>query len=210
MKQLLSIAIVILALFALLVPAEAQPGYDMFMTPRTFVLGAPTAYAAAASTNTWLDLHMVVGMAKVDFTAYTVGTGTITATLYGSADTTNWWSLTNYAKAIPTTTIYTNYYYPSSTNWGTNLVNMPGTSTTPTASTAGFSTVYLSPVAFTGTGAWTLTANTAPNGDSNASYIQTLGIDTALLPRYVRVVWGGTATNGVTAAVLTARTKSTF
>jgi hypothetical protein len=77
---------------------------------------------------------------------------------------------------------------------GTNVWQMPGTVTTPTAATAGWATPYLVPptaataaITTTGGGTWTLGIN-----------LQDCG-------RYLSVLWGLSGTQSVVSATLTGR-----
>jgi hypothetical protein len=184
-------------------PAVAQVGFDAYGQMRTLILAPPTILvnggAAASTTNVPVDTHGFEGVAKVDIMSCTNSGGALTALLYTSPDLTNWTALANYSLAQSSSIIYTNLGYGNATNLqATNVYNLPGAVTTPTANTAGFATAYLdnsSP--FTNSGAITITTKK----------IYTIGYNIQDAARYVQIVWTptGSSSNDIVAAVITAR-----
>lgn len=198
-------ALVFLALLALALPASAQRGFDVFGIPRTAILAAPLNLTAASNavTNGPVDIRVLDGIARIDlFTHTNTGNsgGTLTATLYGSTDTTNLTLLSSFAFINSTTAVnYTNYYFGQGTNsfTVTNKWLLPGTIVTPTPATAGFQTKYLNPatVPFTNAAAITVTPP--------AQY--EIGFNAGDALRYLYIVWtpGGTFTNFTVGALVT-------
>jgi hypothetical protein len=192
----------VLAMIAL--PALAQRGNDLFYPTRTLTLAPPTQQAGATSvTNLPTDIRMYDGIVAVTIMSYTNGGGTFTATLEQSSTTniTGWGALSGYSIAVPTTIIYTNNVMVSggSTNMlGTNYWLLPGTPTTPTASTAGFATSYLLSQEMTNTGAITLPAGGAT----------LIGFNAGDQKRYVHIIFTstGAATTNFCGAVLSGYT----
>ena len=163
MKSKLSILFTI-AMLAIAFTASAQRGLDTFYPTRTLTLAPPTLQSGATSvTNLPTDIRIFDGICAVTIMSYTNGGGTFTATLEQSSSTnvSTWSAISASALGVPTTIIYTNNVLVSggSTNMvGTNYWLLPGTPTTPTASTAGFATSYLANSEMTNTGAITLPA----------------------------------------------------
>lgn len=178
----------------------AQGAFDVWGATRTLIVGAPSQmlYSAAPVTNNAVDLRMFTGVVKLDLFVKTNTTGTLTATIETSTDSTNWSAVT-FAKGVATAINYTNIYYAAGTNniVITNNYVLPGTITTPTAATSGWYTPYLAPAAFTNSGAITLVGNT----------VTSVGFKADDQLRYLHIVWtpGGTGTNLNYGAVLTGR-----
>lgn len=200
MKKLL--AIVAAVGLPLLAFGQGQ-GFDMFGQARTLVLTAPTNNQYVVSThgitNSWVDMRLFTGIIKVDFSCTTNTPSACTAAIQTSDDTTNIVQTNiTYAVANPTSINYTNNRFFSNTPIATNLWNLAGTNTTPTAGTAGWATVYQIPAPFTNTGALTLTPNA----------ITTIGVKVDDYPRYWRTTFsfdGGTGTNVAVSATITGR-----
>lgn len=133
-------------------PAKAsETPFDVFETPRTFTLGVNNIAASTGSTgvtNTWVDLSKAVGVAKIDIGVITNSVNTsnvLSVNIQVSPDTTNIYTLTNFALITTNTlVIRTNSYWGAGAITNTNFVLVPGQSVTPTASSAGFATAYLS------------------------------------------------------------------
>lgn len=184
------------------VPCFAQRTIDTFGAVRTVVLSPAQnlVVGVAAVTNGPIDMKLFEGVAKVDiFSMTNTGNtgGTLTCTLYTSPDQTNLTALSNFALISGTTAVnYTNLYYGGTSLWTTNNYLLPGTITTPTASSAGFATKYLASLPYTNSGAITVTSK---------GYVE-VGYNVADANRYLYAVWtpGGTFTNFTTGAVLTA------
>jgi hypothetical protein len=180
-------------------PAMAQNGLDYFYTPRTVFLIYPTNLTTSGS-NFVIDTSGYIGTAKIDFIGIVPPNGStnvMSVTLASSPDWTNWTSVSNYALAVSNNIIYTNTVYAANL-FATNFINLPGTITTPTASSAGFATAYLNPALETNAaGPITITPTAA-----NAGAAVTIGVDMGSLSgRYLRaaVTVGGTTTNGISA-----------
>jgi hypothetical protein len=143
-------------------------GYDEFNVPRTLLIyGATNSFGTGAGVGNTngslpLDLHRFIGMAKVDISVpgtNGVASGTLTVTPQSSPDTTNWYSLPNYA--VISNTYSVNVTNMANTNEvGTNQYMLPGTIVTNTASVnleAGYS---LTSLAYTNVGGFTIPVNT--------------------------------------------------
>ena len=191
--------LVAIAALALTVPAFGQ--LDTFGPTRTIVLAPAqnlTVSATATVTNGPIDTHGFDGVATIDLLMLTNTVGTLSATLEQSVDATNWTAFPNYALGVATSVNYTNSL------GGTNLVAtdnylLPGTLTTPTASTAGWATPYIVPALFTNTGA---ISTLSANGYVHVGYV----IGDA--QRYLHIIWtpkGTTTTNVEVGALLTGR-----
>jgi hypothetical protein len=168
-KFILGICVALLA-----VSANAQ---DTFGTTRTLQVAKPTAVAAATATNT-VDLVGFYGRANILLTGYTNTTGsTLTATLTASPDNTNWVAV-SYASAVSTAIIYTNMFYGGTNLSVTDTFLLPGTVTTPTASSSGFATPYWAAITWTNTAAISVIGGTV-----------LVGINATDTPRYLRVIW---------------------
>ena len=191
----------ILSALAVLGMVASVTAQDTFSATRTAVIAPNTVIATAASvTNGPFDRALFIGTGKIDILA-NIGSGDgLTATIYGSPDQTNLTAISNFALVSGATTISsTNYYYGTNGLTAKNSILLPGTSTTPTAATAGFSTAYINPLPFTNTGAITLTTIT------NVS----VGIRLIDQPRYLYIITTMTGTNPSSySAVLTAPTIS--
>src|ERR1700690_2351856 len=110
-----------------ILPASAQLGFDSYNPLRTYILTAPANFAAIQlTTNAPFDTLNPVGVAVVDIFAYTntpTTGGTLTFTLQGSTDTTNWSNCTNLAFINSyTTSLITNFYYGSTNLFVTNSI----------------------------------------------------------------------------------------
>ena len=144
-----------------------------------------------------------IGSAFIDVWAVTNnGTNTVTVTPQTSQDTTNWTSLTNYAISTTNTlTYYTNTAYSGNVTGALLATNMdvyPFTTTTPTASTAGFATPYPLPQPFTNTGYFTPVLNGPGANVTNG--MTRIGIaNVADLSHYFRLVITNSGTNEVLA-----------
>jgi hypothetical protein len=166
---------------------------DVFSTVRSLPVGSPTVLAIGGTpaTNGPVDIVGFIGRGDLLITSFTNGTGggTLTATVESSPDNTNWTQVANFALIKSTTAVsYTNTYYGSYTNLVvTDNFLLPGTITTPTASSSGFATPYLSPVLFTN-------AAGAVSIAGNGNYV--IGLNLTDSQRYLHVIWGGSATNG--------------
>lgn len=191
------LAVGLLACFAA-VRAHAQA--DTFAAPRTLVLLEQSSAAASTSNANYADIHGFVGVAKIDMaTLPDNAAGTMAVTVQTSSDTTNWSTLGNVAFAVSNSVKSTNFVitWSGGTNvYATNVYNLAGTVTTPTANSAGFATPYLgsipsfsSSAIFTNTGPVLTTIGFIPN-DANP---------------YIRfyIIKGGTGTNYAFSATLT-------
>jgi hypothetical protein len=194
------IVTVILAVASLSLSAFAQRGFDTYAIPRTLIVAAPALYsggAAGPATNSWVDVRVFDGTAKLDiFCVTNVANSAFTISLQGSMDQTNLTAIGNCSVASSTSIIYTNTSYGSNNLTATDVFNLPGVVTTPTASTAGWATSYLLPNPFTNT----ITAYSPAQGG-----VTTIGFNVGDSPRYLRMIVlpSGAATNGVVGAVLT-------
>lgn len=184
--------------------ANASLGFDTFKAARTYQVAAPQNIGWVATggsvTNGPIDLVKTLGVGKIDFLTVTnTGTtgGTLTATLYGSSDNTNYVAISNYALVQTTTPDAISNFYYGGTNGivVTNNVLLPGTVVIPNAATTGYATRYLSYYPFTNTGAITLTS-------SKLTQVG-LSIDDQLRYLYVVYTPAGTVTNFTAGAVLT-------
>lgn len=187
-----SLVAVLIALSA--IASQAQGFFDFYAGARVVVIGGPTVVNGSIKvTNNPVDIRPLTGVGLFAFfnqTNNTATTGTLTATLETSADTTNWTALANYAFTTNQTAVnYTNIYYGGTNLVATNTYLFPGVVTTPTASTAGFATQYLLPNQYTNSGALSL----------NMNQWAILGVKLDDLQRYVHVIWnpGATVTNQV-------------
>ena len=185
--------------------AEAQVGFDPYNGMRTVILDDPRVIIgggnASVTNGIVQDLRQFTGVAKVDVFAKTNGAGACTVTLYTSPDQATWTALGNISLATRTTVIQTNYYYGTNGLTATNVYNLAGAITTPTASTAGFATPYVdNSTPFTNSGAITL----------NMGRITTLAFNVDDAQRYLQVTYApsGSLTNVVLGAVLTARPQN--
>lgn len=202
--KFLKLNLMLLAVASFVCQASAQ--IDIFDSTRTLVLDAQRSITNASSslvTNTIADTHGFIGTAKIDFLVLTNSAGgTLSVAIQGSADLTNWTSLTSVAYGINATVVYTNTFYGNITNTiATNSYILPGTLTTPTAFSSGFASTYLLPAPFTNTAS---ALNLTPNGAYQVGY----SVEDA--PRYLRLVYntGGTVTNITVSAIFTGRRSS--
>jgi len=191
--------------------AQAQLGFDAYSASRELVITAPvninvvTAGPNGLYTNAAVDLSPFIGNVKIDITANTniaTATGTLTVSMYGSADATNWTAVANYAiQQTPYSQSITNMGFANSTNLiVTDSFLLPGTVTSPTAATAGFATPYLLPTPFTNTAAITLISSGTVTGNT------IVGLRVKDQPRYLRLLYAatsGTVTNATVSATLT-------
>ena len=194
----------VLAVASLSLTAFAQRSSDLYGAPRTVVLSSAQTFGAATGvvTNGPIDVRLLDGTALVTiFSATNTGTtgGTLTATLLGSQDQTNYSAVT-YSLATATSVAYTNFWYGTNGLKATDVYLLPGTVTTPTASSAGWATPYLVSAPFTNTTAITC----------SPIYPVQVGVVVGDAPRYLYIVWtpGGTVTNFTTSATVTAATHS--
>ena len=190
------------AIAGLCLAASAYAQIDTFGTTRSFVLTSPTAMTQAAPllTNGPIDTHGFDGIANVDLATLTNGTGApvLTAQLYTSPDQTNLTALANYALAVSSSITITNLMYGSTNLTCTQTALYPGTTTTPTAATAGWATPYLAPALFTNTGAATV---------STKGFYR-IGYNVGDAARYLYIVWNvgsGTVSNATVSALFTGR-----
>ena len=195
-----------LAVAGAMLAQTASAQVDVFKSTRTLVVQTPVTLATALTTNTSVDLIGYQGIVKLDLmvntngasgaTGNTPGAGTLTATIYGSTDLTNWAAI-SYSKAVNTGIIYTNSALGNGANvYFTDTFLLPGTVTMPTASSSGFATPYLASIAMTNQTAISITG----------SGFTQVGFNATDAPRYLQVVWTGTldkTTNAVVGALLT-------
>jgi hypothetical protein len=154
----LLLTVAMLAMLAL--PARAQVGFDLWGPNRIIALtNQITAVTANGSTtNNPVLTRMFDGTSVVFYWFGTnFGSNTFQVLPQTSADTTNWNSLSNYAIGYWTTVTNTNSY--NGTVISTNQYLLPGTPTSVTASSSGFSTPYLSYSPFTNSGVYSNNAN---------------------------------------------------
>ena len=201
--------------------ALAGIGFDTYNVPRIvpFPGGRLAGVVSGATTNGFLagtpvtngpiDIGIFGGVGSITFlTATNVtqsnsvampggpSTGTLTAQVYGSPDTTNLYALTNFALINGPTMILITNQLPilGGTNAAaTNYTMMPWTMTTPTAATAGYATpapVRSGYQVFTNGGAITVTP-----GAPQSNY-WTIGFQVSDQYRYLYVVWTPSATTG--------------
>jgi hypothetical protein len=125
-----------------------------------------------------VDLTGYFGRANLLLTGYSNTNGaTLTATLTASPDNTNWVAV-SYASAVSTAIIYTNMFYGGTNLSVTDTFLLPGTVTTPTASSSGFATPYWAAITWTNTAAISVIGGTV-----------LVGINATDTPRYLRVIW---------------------
>lgn len=193
------------ALLAFAGMAHGQVAFDAYSQARTVVVDGPRILngGSPAFTNNPCDISQLTGIGKIDISSCTNSGGALTATFYTSPDKTNWTALANYSLAQQASVLNTNRYYGGTNLIGTNLYNLPGAITYPTAATAGFATPYLdnsSP--FTNSGAVTVTTKN----------VYTIGFNINDAGRYLMCVWTptGTSSNDIVSAVLTAPLKRQF
>ena len=186
--------------------ALAQGGFDFYALTKTVPLQVTnTGNGGVLACYTWpIDISgKFIGSAFIDVWAVTNnGTNTVTVTPQTSQDTTNWTSLTNYAISTTNTlTYYTNTAYSGNVTGALLATNMdvyPFTTTTPTASTAGFATQYPLPQPFTNTGYFTPVLNGPGANVTNG--MTRIGIaNVADLSHYFRLVITNSGTNEVLA-----------
>lgn len=142
--------------------AVAQEGVDVWNSSRALQIFAPQAVplnniSGTPLTNSPVDLAGYIGRATILITTFTNGAGATlgswTVLPQGSADSTNWVSIANYAYVNGATALtYTNMYYGVGTNGtysliATNNFLLPFTPTTPVAwnqigQVGGFNTPY--------------------------------------------------------------------
>ncbi len=186
-----------LALVLMALPARAQ-NMDTFAQPRAIVLAAPRILDASAAvfTNGPIDIGGYVGTANIDIFSVTNAGGALTAGLYTSTDQTNIVAVTNYALISASTSYsYTNRYWGSTNIYGTNPWLLPGTLTTPTASTSSFAGQYLdqTTVPFTNSAVITVTSKG----------VYRVGLRPQDNRRYLYIVWTptGSSSNDIVSAV---------
>ena len=189
---------ILAAIAGLALATSAYAQLDTFGPTRSIIVLSPTTLSGSAATgsvtNGVIDTHGFDGIATIDLLMVTNVYGTLTAQLEGATDATNWTAFTSYALATSTTIIVTNGYYGSTNLTATNVYLLPGVVTTPTASTAGFATLFLNPALFT---------NTAAIAVGSGGYFK-IGYNVADAPRYLHIVWTakGTVTTNVTIGAL--------
>ncbi len=198
LKNFTGLGLALVALLAFVPSALAQSGFDAFGNLRTLIVQSPTNLSTGTTVSWTNDTHGFQGVAILTLIAQTngiAGGGVTTATIEGSTDTNTFAAIT-YARATISSVNVTNTalagtYFP-------DVYFLPGTTTTPTAATAGWATPYLLPAPFTNTAAITM-----PIGG-----IAQIGYNVGDAPRYLRITWTATAgaiTNTMVSAVLTAR-----
>ena len=201
LKNILTVA----ALLTVTCTAFAQRGFDTYSIPRWLTLAPPTTIAAvqagSTTTNSWVDIKGLDGVAAINvFCSTNVGNTTFTVAVQASNDQTNLAWLASASIATPATIIYTNTYYGGTNASGawlnaSDVFNLAGAITTPTASIAGWATPYLNAA-----------ANPFTNTLSSVTLVQagytTIGFNAGDAPRYLRliVIPTGAATNGVVGA----------
>lgn len=170
--------ILIVAAAALGISASAQSSFDSFGGMRT--LTWPCVVTGATFSNAPMDLRLFTGVVNLNFGGMTnVNSGTLTAEVEVSNDLTNYTTIANVGIATQTAIKYTNTYYGGNMI-ATNTYLLPGTLTTPTASTAGFATVYVQPAQLTNSpGAF--------NVLTNGTY--SIGFKVDDQPRYLHIKW---------------------
>jgi hypothetical protein len=178
-------------------PASAQ-SFDLYGSTRKLVMSTvscgPAATVTAASNNC-VDIHAFTGIITVDiFSSTNDNSSGNTFTLETSSNTTNWTALANFAVGNPTAALFTNLYVSTIPVWVTNNYNLPGTNTTPTASTAGFASPYLITSPFTNAGA--ISMNTG---------FYTVAFRADDQPRYFHIKFALSGTNACAGAVITGR-----
>jgi len=187
-------------------------GFDLFGPVRSAIITTNIRLITNSFQSDPIFVRDYEGIAVMDISTLTnYGTNTVPIEIQTSSDTTNYNDLTNYAVGVWTGVVKSNFYYGvSSYTYTTNVVTnsygqgitnitasgaglqstnwltLPGTPTTPTASTAGFATPYLLPAPFTNSGIYT-----------NANFDSTTEIAWVLRDQgpYVRVKIPGTGTN---------------
>lgn len=197
MKSFKQIALGFALCFVAVLLMAAGFGFDFFGDSKvnTIAMVPPQGVNAGSSSNFCVDVRGLTGTAKIDLVTLTNGAcSAATLQIYTSPDRTNWTALANWANATSNSIILTNNNYAGA-QLATNIFMIPGTITTPTASTAGYATPYVLPAPFTNTGAITLTTG-----------LQTIGIQIADQTRYIQLfyLFTGASTNTI-AATLTAR-----
>ena len=205
MKNCKNFAVMLVSTVAMLCgfAARADLASDTWAGDRVLQLSPPQNIGVNGGqgviTNLPIDIIQLQGTAIVLAGCYTnTGTtgGTLTLTVRGSADTTNWTTLANVAIVTNTTAVtYTNLSvnYLGTLYFGTNVVAtnnyfLPFSPTTPQATTAGFATIYPLYIPLTNTAVMTLT----PPSPGTLT-----GFRVTDAPRYLQAVWtaGGTVTN---------------
>ena len=198
--KLKNLFVLVATVFGLAISAHAQFGFDAFAGTRTLVMTGQNIVPGTSFITNTVDKVRLGGTGALTFlTATNTGAtgGTLTATLYGSTDKTNFVAISNYALlTAPSTETITNYFYGGTNLTTANSVFLGGTVVNPTAYTAGWATPYIAPAAFTNTGAITLNGTTAVQ----------VGLRLVDCPRYLHVVYnpGGTVTNFTVQTILTA------
>ena len=169
-------------------------GLNAFEPLRVFPMTAAncTIFTAGTKvTNSTIDRILFTGTAVITMQTSTNATGnstgTLTAQVYTSPDSTNWTALANYATVTSNTTfaIVNSRYTTLVTN--NNAVLLPGLTNAVTASTAGYASQgYITSLQYTNTGALTVTP---PGWFQIAFKLQDND-------RYVQLVWSPSATSG--------------
>ena len=191
--------------FLTVAASAAQFGIDPYMgfravLPSTTPVAISVANASGGVTNGPVDTINWIGDAKLDVFAYTnAAVNTVSLTIQGSTDTTNWTAITNISLATAGSLKITNTAVLSGSTYyfGTNLVVTdnflyPFAVTTPQAFSAGYSTPYPYENQFT---------NSSPIS-LNANGWTEIGLHTSALPRYLQLVYfaGGAGATNVTAS----------
>jgi len=173
---------------------------QLFSSLRSIVITSPATFipGTATVTNGPFDIGSYTGEGFIDITTFTNAGGTLTATIETSNNSTNasqWAAFSNYALISSTTSYsYTNFTDPTwATNvYATNPYLLPGTITTPTVYSAGFSQPYLLPLQWTNSGAVTV----------SAKGVYRLGFRAVDQKRYLHIIWTptGASSNDVVTA----------
>lgn len=191
----ISLAVAVAALVSL---ASFGQGFDTFGNFPVLTVITPTQInGATTQSNLPVDIRLFTGIVNVPVMCWTNGGGTVTVELRQAANTNGpWTDITSIAKGVPTTIYYTNAAAGASI-YATNNWVLPGTVTTPTAATAGWSTTYLLPSQYTNSGA--IAVGTATTG------VQTFAFNSDDVQRYFQIVYvttGAASTNSLGAAII--------
>lgn len=202
-RKFLVLALLLTILIAAIVPsAFAQRGFDSFNVPRTIQLSLNQNIGTANAvnlTNSPIIVRYLDGICAVTVVASTnlATSGTISLTLQGSQDSTNWANINNYAIITGLTSqIYTNTFYGGTNLTVTNNYLLPGTYIYPNAANTGFVGPYLQSLQYTNQGSFTLSEG-----------LQQIGFDIGTVPSYMRTILTVSAvgsTNWTVAASVTA------
>lgn len=197
-------------------------GLDLYRATRIYDLGHTNSASASALslTNLANDIHGMDGISTIYLQCGTnqspgAGTNGVTCSIYLSPDQTNWNILTNYSLITSNTTfLVTNGMYGGTNLFCTNRLEYPFTWTVPTASTAGSSTPFASPVGFgfTNGGAITVSNQGWTVVGFDAGVLASQGASAGTLPpRYLQLVWTVPASNFSTmSGILTTSSRQNY